>query len=75
MHYTRGYTVSENEVTKYDAYLYHYSLECLKGLTLSVWGCLHRSEINVLIRQFLTYKDGPHTEKIQIFITALDQFR
>ena len=30
------------------------------------------SESDVCGRQILTYKDGPHAERIQIFITAVD---
>ena len=32
----------------------------------------YTSEFDVSRRQILTYKDGPHTEKIAIFLTAVN---
>ena len=34
---------------------------------------LYKSESDVYRRQILTYKDGPRTEIIKIFILAVDQ--
>ena len=34
--------------------------------------CLYTSESDVSRRQILTYKDGPRTERIEIFLTAVD---
>ena len=39
-----------------------------EGLTLSAWG-LSESDV---CKRLLAYKDGPSTERINIFITAVD---
>ena len=53
----------------------HYLIWCIYSLTLSPFQCggrLYTSESDVHRRQILTYKDGPRTERIQIFLVVVD---
>ena len=43
------------------------SISCCSG------DCLYMSESDICRRQILTYKDGPHIERIKTFIMAVDQ--
>ena len=65
--------VSQNvyDCLKFETYSF-WEAGYIRSLTLSVRGSTLTSESDVWRRQILTYKAGPRTERINIFLTAVD---